>query len=97
MCWGLHWVITLIPHAGERSRREGEVDKNWSRVQTVIKPMRIAHTQRTETVPTASGRGIFGNRSNLLYIFRAGVAQLVEHLICNQVVAGSIPAAGTKH
>src|SRR5690606_17473263 len=26
---------------------------------------------------------------------RAGLAQLVEHLICNQGVAGSIPAAGT--
>src|SRR3989339_965698 len=26
----------------------------------------------------------------------AGIAQLVEHLICNQGVAGSIPAAGTK-
>ena len=27
--------------------------------------------------------------------FRAGIAQLEEHLICNQGVAGSIPAAGT--
>ena len=27
---------------------------------------------------------------------RAGIAQLVEQLICNQKVAGSIPAAGTK-
>jgi hypothetical protein len=27
----------------------------------------------------------------------AGLAQLVEHLICNQGVAGSIPAAGTKN
>ena len=27
--------------------------------------------------------------------FRAGLAQLVEHLICNQGVAGSNPAAGT--
>ena len=26
---------------------------------------------------------------------RAGLAQLVEHLICNQGVAGSNPAAGT--
>ena len=26
---------------------------------------------------------------------RAGIAQLVEHLICNQGVAGSNPAAGT--
>jgi hypothetical protein len=26
---------------------------------------------------------------------QAGVAQLVEHLICNQVVAGSTPAAST--
>ncbi len=26
----------------------------------------------------------------------AGVAQLVEHLTCNQGVASSIPAAGTK-
>ena len=25
----------------------------------------------------------------------AGVAQLVEHLICNQVVGGSTPSAGT--
>jgi hypothetical protein len=25
----------------------------------------------------------------------AGIAQLVEHLICNQGVAGSNPAAGT--
>ena len=28
--------------------------------------------------------------------FFAGVAQLVEHLTCNQGVASSIPAAGTK-
>jgi hypothetical protein len=27
--------------------------------------------------------------------WRAGLAQLVEHLICNQGVAGSNPAAGT--
>ena len=27
---------------------------------------------------------------------RAGVAQLVEHLICNQRVAGSIPVAGSN-
>ena len=27
---------------------------------------------------------------------RAGIAQLVEHLTCNQGVAGSTPAAGTK-
>lgn len=27
---------------------------------------------------------------------RAGIAQLVEHLICNQGVAGSNPAAGTS-
>ncbi len=36
------------------------------------------------------GQGAFG------YNFaRAGIAQLVEQLICNQKVAGSIPAAGT--
>ena len=28
--------------------------------------------------------------------YSAGVAQLVEHLTCNQGVASSIPAAGTK-
>lgn len=28
--------------------------------------------------------------------FLAGIAQLVEHLTCNQGVASSIPAAGTK-
>ena len=27
----------------------------------------------------------------------AGIAQLVEHLICNQGVAGSNPAAGTTY
>jgi hypothetical protein len=27
----------------------------------------------------------------------AGIAQLVEHLICNQGVAGSNPAAGTRN
>ena len=27
---------------------------------------------------------------------RAGVAQLVEHLTCNQKVVGSIPTAGSK-
>ncbi len=27
---------------------------------------------------------------------QAGVAQLVEHLTCNQKVAGSIPAAGSN-
>ncbi len=31
----------------------------------------------------------------MLY-FPDGVAQLVEHLTCNQGVASSIPAAGTK-
>lgn len=33
------------------------------------------------------------NRNNLPN--SAGIAQLVEHLTCNQVVAGSTPAAGT--
>ena len=28
---------------------------------------------------------------------KAGLAQLVEHLICNQGVGGSNPSAGTKH
>ena len=28
--------------------------------------------------------------------FLAGIAQLVEHLTCNQGVASSIPAAGTN-
>ena len=28
--------------------------------------------------------------------FKAGVAQLVEHLICNQGVTGSSPVAGTS-
>jgi hypothetical protein len=28
---------------------------------------------------------------------RAGLAQLVEHLICNQGVGGSNPSAGTKY
>ncbi len=31
-----------------------------------------------------------------MLFFPAGVAQLVEHLTCNQGVASSIPAAGTK-
>src|SRR3954471_10741060 len=30
------------------------------------------------------------------YIARAGLAQLVEHLICNQGVTGSSPVAGTR-
>jgi hypothetical protein len=30
------------------------------------------------------------------FLHRAGVAQLVEHLICNQRVAGSIPVAGSN-
>lgn len=38
---------------------------------------------RTDTVATT------------LPVHRAGLAQMVEHLICNQGVAGSIPAAGT--
>jgi hypothetical protein len=29
--------------------------------------------------------------------FKAGIAQLVEQLTCNQQVAGSIPAAGSLH
>ena len=32
---------------------------------------------------------------NTAYLQYAGLAQLVEHLICNQGVAGSNPAAGT--
>ena len=39
-------------------------------------------------------------RTAVAHIFqqrlRAGLAQLVEHLICNQGVAGSNPAAGTN-
>lgn len=30
-----------------------------------------------------------------LFLATAGVAQLVEHLICNQKVVGSIPTAGS--
>ena len=33
--------------------------------------------------------------SNTPQYWRAGLAQLVEHLICNQGAAGSNPAAGT--
>ena len=33
-------------------------------------------------------------RSFLLYIFYSAIAQLVEHLICNQAVEGSTPLAG---
>ncbi len=33
----------------------------------------------------------------MLASLRAGIAQLVEHLICNQGVAGSTPAAGTRY
>ena len=36
----------------------------------------------------------------LLHVTRisgAGLAQLVEHLICNQGVTGSNPVAGTNH
>jgi hypothetical protein len=32
----------------------------------------------------------------LLGLSEAGVAQLVEHLICNQRVGGSIPSASSK-
>ncbi len=35
--------------------------------------------------------GVFGIRGAA----NAGLAQMVEHLICNQGAAGSIPAAGT--
>ena len=35
-------------------------------------------------------------RSTLFVILSAGVAQLVEHLICNQRVGGSSPSAGSK-
>ncbi len=36
------------------------------------------------------------SRTILQQRLKAGLAQLVEHLICNQGVAGSNPAAGTN-
>src|ERR1700688_2047523 len=56
--------------------------------------------------PSAVGRGLHRsstggpcNSSSLLLYFlglrRAGVAQLVEHLICNQRVGGSNPSASS--
>ena len=37
------------------------------------------------------------SRMRLCYMrARAGLAQMVEHLICNQGVTGSIPVAGTN-
>ena len=52
---------------------------------------------------TLSAPCVFGNallvspfcRNALLLCVRAGVAQLVEHLICNQRVGGSSPFAGS--
>lgn len=43
-----------------------------------------------------NGRGSCRQDSNhRIRLGRAGLAQLVEHVICNHGVAGSIPAAGT--
>ena len=38
---------------------------------------------------------IFQNTYKLLFVKVAGVAQLAEHLICNQEVGGSNPSSGT--
>ena len=43
-------------------------------------------------IPWACRIGSFMTGSSLLY---AGLAQLVEHLICNQAVVGSNPTAGS--
>ena len=42
------------------------------------------------------GSSILPNGSNSYNESQASVAQLVEHLIRNEEVAGSIPAAGSK-
>ena len=39
---------------------------------------------------------IFQNACKVLFIKVAGVAQLAEHLICNQEVGGSNPSSGTN-
>ncbi len=69
------------------------------------KPDRKAGHPRRNVWRTASARikrewrlrrvlcGIFGQARELQW---AGVAQQVEHLICNQRVAGSIPVAGSR-
>ena len=35
-------------------------------------------------------------KGSVTLLFDAGVAQLAEHLLCKQGVAGSIPVAGSK-
>ena len=42
-------------------------------------------------------RGSYLPQASLFEGSKAGLAQLVEHLICNQGAAGSNPAAGTTH
>ena len=41
------------------------------------------------------GSSAFGRGGSTPFIRIAGLAQLVEHLICNQAVEGSTPLAGT--
>ena len=55
------------------------------------KPGRPAAESPTRAIVRAWPRGLESR-----HFQGAGLAQLVEHLICNQGVAGSIPAAGTN-
>ena len=67
--------------------------------------MVVSGEARGKGFSTAMARGVLRgacirySRSGILTRFeRAGVAQLVEHLICNQRVGGSSPFAGsTRH
>ena len=75
------------------SNDRGQVTDRRALRQAGCRPILAAsagrrHTARARWRPAAPPRLLLGR-------FRAGLAQLVEHLICNQGVAGSNPAAGT--
>ena len=55
-----------------------------------------------ESVPARERRGLTGRNALSMLpgpdtATRAGVAQLVEHLICNEAVGGSSPFASSPH
>ena len=84
---GSHAQVRFAPSRGAEIPRR----RHGARIPRPVKP-RLQGLRRRGIAPRRGAR----LKSRPIEEFRAGLAQLVEHLICNQGVAGSIPAAGTK-
>ena len=99
MTWGLRRTYSpSLPKARAPSRRSIEVLTSFRVVTIGVGVPRWGHAgrvrslgSRVDIVPWRPAR----TKASVGAIVRAGVAQLVEHRICNATVGGSIPFASS--